>query len=50
MKLTPIFAWHDFWIGAFWDSKKRALYLFPEPMFGLRIQFRYGLSCEEEGR
>ena len=35
-----IFAWYDLWVGLFWDSKKRWLYLFPLPSIGLVIKFR----------
>lgn len=38
MKATLFFAWYDFWIGAFYDQKKRALYLCPLPCVVIKIE------------
>jgi len=38
VKIRIVVAWYDFWVGAFFDRKKHALYLFPMPCFGLCIQ------------
>jgi len=40
MKISFIFAWYDLWIGAFWDKKKRWLYLFLIPCFGIIIKLK----------
>jgi hypothetical protein len=38
MKIKPMFAWYDFWIGVFYDQQKHRLYILPIPMFGLMVQ------------
>lgn len=39
MRIRPIFAWYDLWVGAFWDRERRRLYLLPLPCIGVVIQF-----------
>lgn len=38
MKIKPIFAWYDLWIGVFVDTTKRKIYVFPIPCFGVVIE------------
>lgn len=40
MRITPIFAWYDLWIGVFIDTRKRAVYVFPVPMLGLKVEWK----------
>ena len=37
-KIKPMFAWYDVWIGSFIDWHKGKVYIFPIPMFGIRIE------------
>lgn len=39
MKIKPIFAWYDWWIGGYWDRKKYKLYLML-PFIGVVISFK----------
>lgn len=36
--VKPIFAWYDLWVGIFWDSRKRKLYILPLPCVGVVIE------------
>lgn len=40
MTVKPLVAWYDFWIGAFWDSARRRLYVLPLSCIGVVIQFK----------
>ncbi len=40
IKVTVFFAWYDFWIGLFWDSKKRVLYFCPIPCVVFKFEKR----------
>ena len=40
MRVRPIFAWYDLWVGAFWDARKRRLYILPLPCLGVVIQLK----------
>lgn len=39
MKVKPVVAWYDMWVGAFWDADKRRLYILPVPCLGVCIEF-----------
>lgn len=39
MKIKPLFAWYDLWVGVFWDQHKRKLYVLPLPCIGIVIEF-----------
>jgi hypothetical protein len=37
MRISPIIAWYDLWVGAYWDRKNRRLYILPVPCLGIVI-------------
>jgi hypothetical protein len=39
VKIRPLFAWFDCWIGIYWDARRRRLYVLPVPMLGVVIDF-----------
>ncbi len=39
MKIKFLFAWYDFWVGAFWSRKDRRLYLCPLPMVVILVEW-----------
>ena len=39
MKIQFIFKWFDFWVGLFWDQKKKWLYILPFPTIGIILKF-----------
>jgi len=48
MKINVIFAWYDLWIGAFWDKKKKWLYILPLPMVGIILKFDENIKVENK--
>jgi len=38
-KVRLYFKWFDFWVGAFYDTKRRWLYIQPLPMVGVIFDF-----------
>lgn len=44
-----LFAWYDLWVGIFWDSKKKLLYILPIPMIGIIINCNNEKICKECG-
>lgn len=39
MSARLILAWWDFWIGIYWDRRRRELFILPVPMVGIAIGF-----------
>ena len=39
MRVEFVCAWYDLWIGAYWDSSKRKLYILPVPCLGVALCF-----------
>jgi hypothetical protein len=44
-----IFAWYDLWVGIFWDSRKRKLYILPVPCVGVTIEFPTRHNVQSSG-
>ena len=40
MRIRPVWAWYDLWIGFFWDRERRRLYWLPVPTLGFRLDWR----------
>lgn len=49
MTIRPVFAWHDFWIGAYYDRDKDRIYILPIPCIGVVIQLGCGHRWETGG-
>jgi hypothetical protein len=39
VRIKPIFAWYDLWVGVFWDRAKLRLYVLPLPCVGIVLDF-----------
>lgn len=39
MRIRPLFAWYDIWVGCYWDRAARRLYVLPLPCLGFVVQF-----------
>jgi hypothetical protein len=39
VKIRPIFAWYDLWVGVFIDRGKKRVYIFPLPCLGLVVSW-----------
>lgn len=39
MRIKPLFAWYDIWVGVFIDAQKGKVYILPLPCVGVVISF-----------
>lgn len=37
VRVKPLFAWFDFWVGVYYDRANRRIYILPVPMLGVVI-------------
>lgn len=42
LRIRPIFAWYDLWVGVFVDRPKRRIYVFPFPCLGVVAEWASG--------
>lgn len=49
MKIRPIFAWYDLWIGVFIDRSKRRVYVLPIPCVGFVVELPARRTSNPEG-
>ena len=52
-RVRPLMRWYDFWVGVYWDRKRKYLYLLPIPCFGLVIEMgppAHGEGCGTDYR
>jgi len=52
MRISVHFLWYDFWVGLFWDQKKKILYVCPLPCFVIKMEFEKKVNaiCMNCGR
>lgn len=48
LHMAFVFAWFDFWVGLYFDRKKRQLYFFPIPFFGVKFWLEPSKPVEPE--
>ena len=39
IRIRPIFAWYDLWVGVYVDIKGKAVYILPLPTVGLKVSW-----------
>lgn len=42
MSIRVFIAWYDLWMGAYWDAKKRTLYVCPLPCVVIKLSSKDG--------
>ena len=39
MRIRPVFAWYDLWVGVFIDTAERRIFVLPLPCLGVVIDW-----------